>query len=195
MVRRTLWIDLCPRLHGCLPAQCGSSRPTISAYQTVLIWCQEAGMETPVSPLFLLYSWQRGTGGTGSLCGLTALPPTTGTVERRPCWHNTLSPQCGRCFFLSPKNNLPSWRGGSARWHGVSASGGQWVRAHRGQELQLQSPLTITARIAHCGRHTFIEAPFRGWILMRVKSDLVEMLLNRVDLEVWWNNARGWKFI
>lgn len=47
-----------------LSTDCGSSQPTISACQTVLILWQEAGRETPVSVLFLQYSWQREAMGT-----------------------------------------------------------------------------------------------------------------------------------
>lgn len=100
----TLWVDEGPSLRGCLPILCGSRRATISAHQTVLIGCQEAGTETPVSVLILLSSWQRGAWGTASHhwhCG------------RRPCWHNTLSPRAGDAWPLS-KNNLGSWQGGMA---------------------------------------------------------------------------------
>lgn len=115
--------------HVCVvarPAQCGSSRPTISAYQTVLIWCQEAGMETPVSALFLLYSWQRKAGGNRLAARPTALPPTTGTVQRCPCWHNTLSPPQGeRCFSFRPKTTFALGRADLRSGTGFSASGSQ----------------------------------------------------------------------
>lgn len=171
--------------HSCarlLFTVCGSSQPTMSACQTVLMWWQEAGTERPV--LFLQYSWQREAAGRVYLSALCRVwrvwagGPTAG-IRCRVHVDTTHDPHpsktslpLGRSGHLFGSEGLSRRCVGLGSGRTVCARGwkcgkvGDWGRGPTGQEIYIRRDvlkITETIQIWKCKQRSYMRFVF-AWL-------------------------------
>lgn len=173
----TLWVDRGPRLRG---------RPPRT------MWIKPAHYQCiPDCVNLMSGSWHGDTrlGVVSSVQlaeGSWGQPPRCASYgSASHSWHcSTVSmltqhivpPSGWEMLFLSPKNNLRSWQGGSARWQEGQC---KW---RPGVVILIGVDVAAHVHVGESGRHACIGTGFQGRIFMRVKSNLARMLLNQVNL-------------